>query len=119
MRFESISILSGSSVAGINGAAKDVNQVVNLTVQTLSSGAGVAGVLKLQASNDACNTQSRATFVPTNWVDIPSASATITAGVPALIVISNIAIGFIRAVWTPDGGGSTGTVSALMSTSGA
>lgn len=119
MRFESISILSGNSVADINGSAKDINQVVNLGVQVISSANTVVGILKLQASNDACNTQSRATFVPTNWVDIPNASATITAGAPALIQIANIAVGFLRAVWVHDAGGSTGTISAQMSTSGA
>lgn len=115
MRFESISILSGNSVAGIDGAAKDVNQVVNLSVHVVCSANTVIGAIKLQASNDSpTGGQFRVSFTPTNWVDIPNASAAIAAGESELISLSNCAYSYLRAVWTPDGGGSTGTINAQM-----
>ncbi len=114
MRQESITILTGNSDTITNGEPKDVNQVVNLSVAIYCSVNTVAGVLKLQASNDAANIQPRTLFVPTNWVDIPNATATITAGASALIKIDNCSFGFIRAVWTKDGGGTTGNLTAQM-----
>lgn len=119
MRQESIQIANGNSVATITGAAKDVNQVVNLSVQVYCSGSGVVGILKLQASNDTtAGGALRSQFTPTNWVDINNATATVAAGESHLIELKNIAMGYLRAVWTPDGGGSSGTVSAQMSAVG-
>lgn len=118
MRQESISILSGNSTASIDGAAKDVNQVVNLSVMVYCSAGTVVGVLKLQASNDAPNIQPRSLYVPTNWADIPNATATIAAGESEMIILANCAYGYLRAVWTVDAGGSTGTINAQMSAVG-
>lgn len=109
MRQESILILSTLSTASANGAAKDASQLVNMTFQGYSTVADGDGTLKIQASNDPVPTGAqRNQFTPTNWVDIPNASASITSGSACLITLSNIAVGYIRAVYTKsvDGTGS-------------
>jgi phage tail sheath gpL-like len=119
VRQQSIVILTGDSSAGINGSAIDANQFVNLSVQVISSVNTVAGTLKLQISNDApIGITTRNQFTPVNYVDLPSATVTIAAGAPGMFSVANIAVGYLRAVWTPDGGGSTGTITAQMSSVG-
>lgn len=119
MRTENITILTGNSAGDLTGSVKNSDQIINLSVQVVSSAGTVAGVLKLQASNDAPNTSLRSEFTPTNYVDIPNATVTISAGGAGMIRLSDCSFGYIRAIWTHDGGGSTGTVTALMTAVGA
>lgn len=119
MRTESITLLTGDSAGDLTGLAKNLDQVINLSVQVTCSVNTVVGIIKLQASNDAPNVMPRTGFTPTNWVDIPNASATIAAGESELISLSNCAYGYLRVIWTHDAGGSTGTVSAQMVAVGA
>ncbi len=114
MRNQSSQILSGTADASINGAvALDVNQVVNMSMQTIvTGGTTAAGTVKIQGSNDLPPNGQRAGFAPTNWSDIPNATATVTAGVAPMIILSNVACQFVRAVFTRSAGvvGETVTV---------
>lgn len=119
MRQESILILSGLSTTTTTGAAKDSSQLVNMTFQGYSTVADGDGTLKIQASNDPVPSGAmRSQFTPTNWVDIPNASASITSGGSALIILSNVAIGWVRAVYTK-GVDGTGTYKVNMNGVGA
>lgn len=119
MRNESITILTGNSAGDLNGSAIDVNQIVNLSVQAYCSVNTVVGAVKLQISNDQPDPGSmRSQFTPSHWVDVTNATATITAGESELIILTNCAFGYLRAVWTHDGGGSVGTITAQMSAVG-
>lgn len=110
MRVVSAIILSEDSDASANGDAFDTNQAVNMTFQVISESADVDGSIKIQGSNDqpAAGRPSDPDFVPTNWSDIPNATSTITNGVAPLIVLSNVACQYMRAVFTRTGGGAEG-----------
>lgn len=119
MRTESISIISGDSAADITGTAKSLDQVINLSVLLTCSASSVVGVLKFQVSNDAPNTMPRTSFTPTNWIDLPNGSFTVAAGESELLTLTNCAFSYMRAIWTRDSGGSTGTINAQMVAVGA
>lgn len=107
MRNAQIRILSGASTASVTGAAFDVNQVVSASFTIITGDALTAGTVKLQCSNDIVANNQRATFVPTNWSDIPNATSTVTAGVAPAIVVGNMAFSYIRAMFTQSGGTTT------------
>ncbi len=103
MRQESINILTGLDNLSLTGSPIDVNQIVNASVMVYFGDALAAGTLKLQVSNDAPFGGPRNSFTPTNWVDLPNASAATTAGASKLIrpvELTNMAYGYLRAVWT-------------------
>lgn len=107
MRVVSTQILSGVTSGSINGAvALDTNQAVNVTFQTVSNSPDAAGTVKIQGSNDNPDGQDRKIFVPTNWSDIPNATAAVTSGAAPMIVLSNVACQYMRAVYTRSGGGA-------------
>jgi hypothetical protein len=84
-----------------------------MSMQTIvTGGTTTAGSVKIQGSNDLPVTGQRAGYVPTNWSDIPNATATITAGAAPMIVLSNVACQWVRAVFTRSAGvvGETITV---------
>jgi len=101
------SILSAVDTASQTGAAVEASQLVSMSAHAYFGDVTAAGTLKLQASNDPDAQGPVSTFVPTNWVDIPSASAAIAAGAPALITIANMSYRWVRAVYTRTGGGSS------------
>ena len=108
MRNVSVSELIGPADASRNGSKIDSNQLVNFTVQTIvTGGTTAAGTMKVQGSNDLPTDNSRSLFVPTNWSDLPNATATMTAGVAPLIVCSNVACQYIRVVFTRSAGPSS------------
>jgi len=85
----------------------DVNQMVNMTFQTSMGDVSSNGTVKIQGSNDEPTNGNRQTFIPTNWSDIPNATATVTSGIAPLIVLSNISCQYVRAVYTKTSGGTT------------
>lgn len=86
----------------------DLSQLVSLSFHTYFGDATAAGSVKIQASNDLCPPGNLpSSFTVTNWVDIPSASATITSGAPALITINQVVYRWARVVFTNVSGGST------------
>lgn len=107
MRNINASVLSGVDTASQNGAQLDTNQWVSASFQIVFADATAVGTFKLQASNDVCPPQQSSNFTVTNWTDIPSATASITAGASALISLANVNYRWIRAVYTRASGGST------------
>lgn len=95
----------------------DSNQLLGASFQVFFGDSTVGGSVKIQASNDLCpqNYSAVYNFTPTNWVDIPSASATITAGAPVLITIPNTSLLFrwMRVVFTETTPG-TSTITVEM-----
>ncbi len=107
MRQEAINVLSSADYLNATGSKIDSGQLINASFHTYFGDATAAGTVKIQASNDPVpNGAMRFQFTPTNWVDIPNASATITAGTSSLISLANIAYNWIRVVWTSTGTGA-------------
>ncbi len=97
-------------------AAVPTSQVFYISVQAVVTGTS-SGTLKLQFSNDPC--EGVKVPVPTNWIDIPSASVTIT-GTPGAFGISKTELSyrFIRAVYTFNNAAS-GTITVTINGMGA
>lgn len=95
-----------------NGSTIDCNQLISASFQCIFADTTAAGTFKLQASNDLA-TNTAQNFVPTNWTDIPTQTATITSGASALLTINQVTYRWIRAVYTRTSGGTT-TVSVQM-----
>lgn len=75
------------------------------------------GAVKIQVSNDVVNpTEPMGT--PANWVDLPSASSTISGAGTTLIASTEICYQYIRAVYTHNNG-SAGTITVNIKTIGA
>lgn len=114
MRNQSSIILSGTTEASITGSvALDANQIINMTMQCIViGGVTTTGTVKVQGSNDLPPSGQRSGFVPTNWSDVPAATATLVAGVAPMIMLSNVACQFVRVIFTRTGGavGETLTV---------
>lgn len=115
MRQAQVLILSGAATGNVTGAKQDVNQAVSASFQVLNGGdLTLAGTVKLQVSNQICEPQTdRFNFVPTEWADIPNATTTIVAGVAPAIIVPNMCMSYIRAVFTRTGG--VGTIQVVMS----
>jgi len=109
MRNINCNILSADDDTSQTGSKVDSNQLVSASFSVVFGDGTANGTIKIQASNDPFNARYNAVnnFTPTNWVDIPSMSATITSGSPAIISIPNMAYRWVRAVWTRTSGGST------------
>lgn len=103
-------VLSGHDNASHNGDTVDANQLVSVSFLATFGSSDAAGTFKLQASNDLCTYGNLPaggnTFQPTNWVDIPSQTASIASGASALLTISNCTYRWLRAVYTRSGGGA-------------
>lgn len=100
MRNVCTTVLSAADNVSTNGTAIDSNQLVSASFQAYFGDALAGGTLKLQASNDLPATTAVSPFTPTNWVDIPSQTATITTGTSALLTVGQMAYKWIRAVYT-------------------
>lgn len=109
MRNVCVNILSATDTASHNGSAVPSNQLVSASFQAYFGDDTAAGTFKIQASNDfsISGTQMPSAFTPTNWVDIPNASVSITSGGSALITIANMCYQYVRAIYTSDSGGSS------------
>lgn len=118
MRNANFNILSASDSVDGTGGKFDSNQLVSASFMAVFGDATVDGTFKIQASNDPCAFGNMAVdFTPTNWVDIPSATATITNGASALITIANMTYRWVRAVWAVTGAGVQ-TVTTVADVSG-
>lgn len=118
MRQESIVVLSAADDVTRTGGKYDASQLVNMSFQSYCSDTDAAGSVKIQASNDPVPSGAlRNQFTPTHWVDIPNATATITAGSATFISLSNVAVGWIRVVFTQTTPG-TGTIVVQMNAVG-
>lgn len=108
MRPLNCNVLSAVDTGSATGGKIDSNQLVSASFAAVFGDATAAGTVKIQASNDICTDGYQpATFTPTNWIDIPSATATISSGGSALILLTNLSYRWMRVVYTRSGGGST------------
>lgn len=106
MRFLRDTVINGGDASGnLTSAAIDANQLLSISVQSVSTGTA-AGTLKLQFSNDAPSNIS----APTNWTDIPSATVSVTAASTVGIAKTELCYRFVRVVYTFTSG--TGTITA-------
>lgn len=90
-----------------NGDTLDSNQWVSASFHFYTAATGNSGTFKLQASNDPTPVGYQvgpSNFQPTNWVDIPNQTASITSGSAALLTIANSSYRWVRAVYTRSGG---------------
>lgn len=108
MRRVNVNILSAVDTASQTGGKVDANQLVSASFAIRFGDATADGTVKIQASNDPTDDGYQAyNFTPTNWVDIPSASAVVTVGSSGLITIASMSYRWVRAIYTRSSGGST------------
>ncbi len=121
MRYEVIKLIDAAdnSTSQTSTLIVDANQIVNMSFQTVMGDTSAAGTVKVQASNDQPKPgQIRGLFTPTNWSDVTNATSAIVAGVGPLIVLSNLAVGYVRVVFTSSNAGNT-TITVQASLVGA
>lgn len=110
MRQESIVALSAADDVTRTGGKIDASQLVNMSFHSYCSDTDAAGSVKIQASNDPVGSGAlRQQFTPSHWVDIPNATATITAGSATFISLTGVAVGWVRVIFTQTNAG-TGTI---------
>jgi len=99
-------ILINQTITGpstVNGDSLDVMHFHLVSVAfNIAAGGTLTGTCKLQWSNDNVN-----------WVDIPSATATLSTTNPLMINVSDVGTAFIRPVITSTAGTSTITAIAI------
>lgn len=110
MRQENIIVIPTQAAATITGTAIPAAQLFQCSVQINTTGSA-GGTVKLQASNDAQNDQYSSRQTPTNWSDIPSAAATVSAAGSVLIPKTDLCYQYIRVVYTNTG---TGTIQVTL-----
>lgn len=107
-------VLSNTTASSRDGNTIDASQLYQVSFQTVIAQNDVTGSMKIQMSNDVPTYGTLpSSFTPTNWSDIPNATATITAGVAAPIILSVVSAGYLRVVFTKSGG-STGAITTSM-----
>ena len=108
MKHLSASVLSASDATSQTSSAIDCVEMFSASFQTFFGDATAAGTMQIQASNDVCHTQNLpATFTPTNWTNIASATSTVTAGASTIILIPQVTFRWMRVVFTSSAAGST------------
>ena len=93
-------------------------QLYGVSVLAVQGDASADGTVKLQASNDfapAANLQGA--FSPTNWIDVPNTSQSVSSGASVLIPFTQICYQWIRVVWTYSSGASS-TITAEINVQG-
>lgn len=106
-------VLNGDDSDDILGSQIDSNQLVSASFQPIFADVSATGVVKIQMSNDVCNEGYQSNqFTVTNWTDIPTATASVVAGISPPIILTQISYRWMRAIYTRTSGGTTtGTVS--------
>lgn len=109
MKYLNYTLLSAPDTASASSAQLDSSQLVSISIQSIFGDITAAGSVKLQMSNDICPMNNLpSSFVVTNWSDIPSASATVAAGVCAPITLPmTLSYRWLRVVYTRVSGGSS------------
>lgn len=114
MKNVNATVISNTSAASRNSSQIDASQLYQASFQTIFAQSDVTGTVKIQMSNDLMPSgMANTAFTVTNWSDIPNATATITAGVVAPIILSVVSARWLRVVFTRSGG-STGAVTCNM-----
>lgn len=99
MRNNNCQILSGADNQNTIGTAIDASQLYAASFHAFFGDAEAAGTFKIQASNDPREILP-AGEGPQNWVDVPTQTATIASGAPALLTIPQMVYRWIRALYT-------------------
>lgn len=107
MRQVNDNIIQQQPAANVTTAAIPALNLFYCSAQIATVGAGAAGTLKLQASNDESEASN---FVPTNWSDIPSASVAVSGAGAFLIPKTDLCYQWVRLVYTNTGSGSISVV---------
>ncbi len=120
MNSEAIIILNAADDVSRTGGAVFTGQKVNMSFQSYCTVLDGSGTVKIQASNDNSSNKGSLSnqFTPTNWVDVPNATGTVTSGSATLITLSNVSYNYVRAVYTSSGAG-TGNIVVQMCAMGA
>lgn len=105
-----LSAVAVSSTTAYTSDAIDAQLLVSASVQVITTGTAT-GAAKLQMSNDQTSAQN-VKFTPTNWTDIASATASITAAGSVLIPKTDLSYRWIRVVYT--NATNTGTLSVQV-----
>lgn len=107
MRYANVTALNAISANSTTASdAEDASYLMKVSAQVVSAGSSILGTAKLQSSNDKPPAgESPVQFTPTNWVDIPSASATITTAGAQMIAPVDVCFQYIRALFTDTGAG--------------
>ncbi len=108
MKYVNCNVLSASDASSQNGIVIESSQLFSASFQAYFGDSTASGTLKIQASNDEFNAfYQPSTFTPTNWVDIPNASSTVTSGASVLISLQYLSYRWMRVVYTSSSGGSS------------
>lgn len=110
MRATTVPLLTGGSKSGDSsgdlafgfGPNGDLSQIYGYSIQAIYTNGAPAGTLVLQASNDGIN-----------FCDIAGTSFVVTGTGNFLWNVTNSNYLYVQMAWTPDGGGSTGTMQSL------
>lgn len=92
-----------------NLTAIPLQQKYSFSVIATFSDGSAAGTLKVQISNDAppFSGLQPEQFVPTNWVDLASATVSVASGGTVVIPKTDISYQYMRLVWTRSAGSGT------------
>jgi hypothetical protein len=110
-------VLSALDSSNTNGSQIDFGQVVSASFHAYFGDTNAAGTFKLQASNDVCTTNNLPNFTVTNWVDIPTQTASVASGASALLTLANNAYKWVRAIYTTTAAGVQ-TIAVTADTAG-
>lgn len=110
MRQLNDNLILSQAAATITSAAIPALNLFSCSAQVSTTGAGAAGTLRLQASNDIAGMDGHP-GPPTNWSDIPSASVVASGAGAFLIPKTDLCYQWIRAIYTNTG---TGTFSVVL-----
>ena len=116
MRNFNKTIVSASDATSQTSPSEDTGQTIAISFIASFSDSTAAGTLQIQASNDvypATNIVPLTGFTPSNWANIPNASATVTAGGSVVVAIPQSCYRWMRAVYTSTTPG-TGTITINM-----
>ncbi len=111
MRQELIRYFQGVSAVTTTGAPIDARNLFAVSVSSVSTSTAT-GTLKLQFSNDYTDPTLQIT-APVNWIDIPSATVSVTAASTVGIPKTDICYRYIRAVFTNSAGSGLITVNIM------
>ena len=108
MRQVNQNIIPVQSAATVTTAAIPALNLFYASAQIAATGAGAAGTLVMQASNDDL---TAANAVPVNWSNIPSATIAVSGAGAFLIPKIELSYQWVRLVYTNSG---TGTISVVF-----
>lgn len=116
MRTESVPLLSGAdlSAASATSIAMTIDQIFAFSVVATVTGVA-AGTLKVQVSNDVVKSPS---FPPTHWVDLASATVSVSGAGVVIIPKTEVCYEWMRLVYTKDTSTGSPVMTAMVKCNG-